>query len=142
MRQCATLPFNTTESSPSVRRFDEAASSADLPDRQRLKHHNLAVQLAENLDPFPVALVRVLRRHGRVRYQTSPGLYIHNPGQECEDDEGGLAIRRSHMKHASYGETHRSLGEGGKPGTTAGDRPWCGSDGTKKRGGSYTLLAP
>jgi hypothetical protein len=46
----------------------------------------------------------------------------------------GLAIRLcSHMKHASYGEIRRSLGDGGKPDATyCGDRPWYGSDGTKK----------
>jgi hypothetical protein len=55
------------------RGFDEAAALADLPDRERLKHHDLAVQLSEDFDSFPITLFG--RRHARVRYQTSAHLY-------------------------------------------------------------------
>ena len=42
------------------RRFDQAAAVADLLDRERLEDHDLAVQLAEDLDPVAIALfVRV-----------------------------------------------------------------------------------
>jgi len=55
--------------------LDQTAAAADLLDRQWLEHHDLAMELPENLDSFPVALVRVGRRHARVRYQTLPLVY-------------------------------------------------------------------
>ena len=37
--------------------FDLGAAAADLLDRHRLEHHNLAVELAEDGYPFRVALL-------------------------------------------------------------------------------------
>ena len=43
--------------------FDLCAAAADLLDRHRLEDHDLAVQLAENLDRVRVSRLSVRRRH-------------------------------------------------------------------------------
>ena len=42
--------------------FDLRSAAADLFDRHRLKHHDLAVELAEDGNPFGVALLAGHRR--------------------------------------------------------------------------------
>ena len=37
--------------------FYEAAAAADFLDRERLEHHDLAVQLSEDFNPLAVALI-------------------------------------------------------------------------------------
>ena len=76
MLQWTTRPLTTSDRSPSVEPeivqgievegkpgFDLGAAAADLLDRHRLEDHHFAVQVAEDLQAFGVALVVVGRRH-------------------------------------------------------------------------------